>query len=320
MHAGLEGRSIAVVGFGHQGEAQALNLRDAGHRVVVGARAGRGAGSRARAHGFTVHEPADAVRQADVVAVLLPDEAVPAAWAELAAAASATRAFVFAHGFNLLYSELAFPERADVVLVAPTAPGHVLREAFTRNERLPAYLAAHRDASGAAWTLADGWAADIGCAPTWRTTVREETEVDLFGEQAVLCGGMNALVTAAFDTLVEAGYTAEMAYLECVHQLRYLAESLHQRGIAGMREGISGTALYGDLTRGPRVIGEATRTAMRVMLEDIRSGAFAREWKAEEAAGRPRLTAALARARAHAIESARRRALAAGDDAAPRRG
>jgi ketol-acid reductoisomerase len=317
MHAGLEGRIIAVVGFGHQGEAQALNLRDAGHRVVVGARPGRGAESRALAHGFDVRPPAGAVRAADVAAVLLPDEAVPGAWAGIVEAAAPACAFVFAHGFNLLYSDLAFGARADAVLVAPTAPGHALRATRVRGGSLPAYLAVHRDGSGAAWTLAEAWAADIGCAPTVHTSVREETEVDLFGEQAVLCGGMNALVTAAFDTLVDAGYAPEVAYLECVHQLRYLAESLHERGVSGSREGISGTALYGDLTRGPRVIGEATRAAMRTLLGEIRSGAFAAEWKAEDAAGRPRMAAALARARAHAVETARRKALGTGGEPVP---
>jgi ketol-acid reductoisomerase len=312
----LAGAALAVVGFGHQGEAQALNLRDAGYRVVVGARAGGAAEARARAHGFDTRTPDEAARAARAIAVLLPDEAAPSVWPALAAAAPADATFVFAHGFNLLYGSLALPPGADLVLVAPTAPGHVLRESCARGERLPAYLAVHQDASGVAWETAAAWAAGIGCAPTWRTTVREETEVDLFGEQTVLCGGMNALVTAAFETLTAAGYTPEVAYLECVHQLRYLAESLHARGIEGLRAGISGTALYGDVTRGPRVIGEGTRAAMADILAEIRSGAFAREWRAEDAAGRPRLRAALARAAAHPIEAARRRAVGAGPEPA----
>ncbi len=314
MSGRLEGATLAIVGFGHQGEAQALNLRDAGHRVLVGARPGRAAEARARAHGFEIRPPEIAARDAEVIAVLLPDEAVPAAWGALAGAARADAGFVFAHGFNLLYSDLALSPRADVVLVAPTAPGAVLRAAVARGEKLPAYLAVHQDASGTGASLAAAWAAGIGCAPTWSTTVREETEVDLFGEQTVLCGGMNALVTAAFETLVEAGYAPEVAYLECVHQLRYLAEALHARGVSGMREGISGTALYGDLTRGPRVIGPAARSAMREILAEIRSGAFASEWRAEDAAGRPRMRAAQARAQAHPIEAARRRALGAGPE------
>ena len=310
---------VVVLGYGNQGEAHARNLRDSGERVSVAARPGRGAEARARAHGFEVAPPADAVRAADTLAVLLPDEAVPAAWPELAPHLTGVRTFVFAHGFNLLYGALAFPAGADVVLVSPTGPGRVLREVYERGEGLPAYLAVHRDASGGAWALAERYAGWLGCARArlWRTTVREETEVDLFGEQAVLCGGMNALVTAAFDTLVAAGYTPEIAYLECVHQLAFLAELLHGRGVAGMRAGISGTALYGDLTRGPRVVGAATRAELAAMLAEIRSGAFAREWRAEVAAGSPRLEALRAAAAAHPIEAARRRALGpAGDSAA----
>jgi ketol-acid reductoisomerase len=216
---------------------------------------------------------------------------------------------VFAHGFNLLYSSLEFPDDADVVLVSPTAPGRVLRMTVEVGERLPAYVAVHRDATGAGKSLAEGYAARIGCGPLWPTTVREETEVDLFGEQAVLCGGLNALVVAAFETLTAAGYAPEIAYLECVHQLKYLADLLHERGPTGFRRGISGTALYGDVTRGPRVIGDASRREMQRVLEEIRSGAFAKAWLAEVAGGRRQLDAALAQAAQHPIEAARRRAL-----------
>ncbi|HEV2105074.1 MAG TPA: ketol-acid reductoisomerase, partial [Candidatus Eisenbacteria bacterium] len=284
----------------------------------VGARPGHAAATRARAHGFEPRPLAEAAGAAAVVAVLLPDEVTPGLWPEIAPALAPDAGVVFAHGFNLLYGALAVPAGADVVLVSPTGPGRVLREVYERGEGLPAYLAVHRDASGGAWALAERYAGWLGCARArlWRTTVREETEVDLFGEQAVLCGGMNALVTAAFDTLVAAGYTPEIAYLECVHQLAFLAELLHGRGVAGMRAGISGTALYGDLTRGPRVVGAATRAELAAMLAEIRSGAFAREWLAEVAAGSPRLEALRAAAAAHPIEAARRRALAAGESAA----
>ena len=302
-------RSVAVVGFGNQGEAQALNLRDGGIEVTIGARPGGASEVRARALGFEVHPPAEAMRRAKVAAVLLPDEALPRLWSELSAATAEGGALVFAHGFNLLYSELASPAGVDVVLVAPLGPGRVLRASVTRNERLPATIAIHQDASGAAWDLAEGYAAAIGCAPVLRATVREETEVDLFGEQAVLCGGMNALVTAAYDTLVEAGYRPELAYMECVHQLRYLAELLNERGVAGLRRSISGTALFGDLTRGPRVIGEGSRQEMRALLGEIRSGAFAREWGAENAGGRRWLDAEAAREAGRPIEETRRRAL-----------
>jgi ketol-acid reductoisomerase len=306
----LEGRGTAVIGFGNQGEAQALNLRDAGATPRIGVRPGGPSEARARAAGFETAAPADAVRRAGVVAVLVPDEAIPALWPELAAAAAgAPRAFVFAHGFALLYGALEVPPAADVVLVAPTAPGRVLRATAAAGGRLPAHVAAHRDASGAALDTARAWAARIGCGPLWPTTVREETEVDLFGEQVVLCGGLNALVRSAFEVLVDRGFAPEIAYLECVHQLRYLAELLHERGPAGFRQGISGTALYGDLTRGPRVIGPAARQEMERILDEIASGAFAREWQAEARAGRPRLAAEVERAARHPIEAARRRAL-----------
>ncbi|HEY2954392.1 MAG TPA: ketol-acid reductoisomerase [Candidatus Eisenbacteria bacterium] len=300
--------TVAVLGFGHQGEAQALNLRDSGRAVVVGARPGGGS-ERARAAGFEVLAPPEAAGRARLIAVLLPDEAVRGVWDGLAAQIAPDAALVFAHGFNLVYSDLAFPARADVVLVSPTGPGRVLRETYRRGEKLPAYVAVHRDGSGGALTLAESYAGWIGCAPLRRTTAREETEVDLFGEQVVLCGGLLTLVTAAFETLVERGYSPEIAYLECVHQLKYLADLLHERGPAGFREGISGTALFGAMTRGPRVLGEASRDAMKAILEEIRSGAFAREWR-EEAAARPgRLQAEIDRGRIHPLEGARRRAL-----------
>jgi ketol-acid reductoisomerase len=302
---------VAVLGFGNQGEAQALNLRDSGCEVVVGARAGGAGRARAGRHGFPVFELAEAASRARVIALLLPDEAVPVVWTELAAAWSPDAALVFAHGFNLCYGGLALPAGADVVLVSPTGPGRILRERYTAGAGIPAYLAVAQDSSGAAWDLAEGYAAALGCARAhlWRTTVAEETEVDLFGEQVVLCGGMNTLVTAAFDTLVEAGYAPELAYLECVHQLKYLADLLHERGVAGMRDGISGTARFGDLTRGPRVIGAPSRAEMSKILKEIQSGAFAREWLAEVASGGRRLGELSEQARRHPIEQARRQAL-----------
>ncbi len=314
-----ETRDVVVIGFGHQGEAQALNLRDAGWRVTVGARSGHSAEKRARACGFAPKEPAVAASAADLVAVLLADESVPALWPALASELRPGVTLVFAHGFNLLYSDLEFPPGADVVLVSPTGPGRVLRVRASRGERLPAYLAVHRDASGRALAKAENYAHALGCGPLWPTTVREETEVDLFGEQTVLCGGMNALVTAAFETLVEAGYAPELAYLECVHQLKYLADMLHERGVAGLRQSISGTALYGDLTCGSAVIGEPSRAAMRSALAAIRDGTFARSWRAEAAAGRPWLDERVRAAQAHPIEAARLRALAppAGRGATP---
>ncbi|MEQ1833318.1 MAG: ketol-acid reductoisomerase [Candidatus Eisenbacteria bacterium] len=303
--------TVVVLGYGNQGETHARNLRDAGEHVRVAARPGRAAEARARAHGFEVAAPSDALAGAHTLAVLLPDEAVPQAWPELAAAAGELRAVVFAHGFNLLYGALDFAPSTSVVLVSPTGPGRVLRELYERGEGLPAYLAVHQAGAQDAWALATHYATSLGCARAQllRTSVREETEIDLFGEQSVLCGGMNALVTAAYGTLVEAGYTPEVAYLECVHQLKYLADLLHARGVAGLRRGISGTALYGDLTRGPRVINEGSRAEMRAMLAEIRSGDFAREWLAEVAAGKPRLQRLLATADADPIEAGRLRAV-----------
>ena len=305
---------VAVVGFGHQGEAQALNLRDAGWEVVVGARAGGTSQRRARDLGFAPLDPAEALRACSWAAILIADEALSGVWPKWREALAPHTTVVFAHGFNLLYGALEFPSACDVVLVSPTGPGRVLRQAFERAARLPAYIAAHRDATGHALESAERYAGAIGCGPLWRTTVSEETEVDLFGEQTVLCGGMNALVTAAFETLVGAGYSPEIAYLECVHQLKYLADLLHERGVAGMREGISGTALFGDLTRGPRVIGEASRAAMAQALAEIQSGEFARDWMAEAAAGRPWLAGRQRAAASHPIEAARRSALGGAKD------
>jgi ketol-acid reductoisomerase len=300
------GKTVAVVGFGNQGEAQARLLAHAGTSVLIGARAGGPSEARARAQGFRTATPAEAARQADVLAVLVPDESIPLLWSELTAAASAHTAFVFAHGFALMYGAHDCSAVGDVVLVSPTGPGSLMAPG---RPPVAGYLAVHRDSSGNAWSLAEAWADGLGITPRHRTTVREETEVDLFGEQVVLCGGLNALVTAAFETLVARGYSPVIAYLECVHQLKYLADLLHARGIAGFREAISRTALYGDLTRGPRVVGAASREAMSEILEEVRSGAFAREWTAEVAAGTPRLEAAVREAGGHPIEEARRRAL-----------
>jgi ketol-acid reductoisomerase len=302
---------VTVLGYGHQGEAQALNLRDSGLEVVVGARPGHGAWERARAAGFDTRDLADAAALGRTVAVLLPDEVAPQVWAALAARLAPDATLVFAHGYNLLAGSLAFAAEQDVVLVSPCGPGQVLRQEYLAGAGLPAYLAVHQQGSGSGWERAEAYAHAIGSgrARLLRTTVREETEVDLFGEQVVLCGGMNALVTVAWETLVARGYSAELAYLEVVHQLRFVADLLQQRGIAGLREGISSTALYGDLTRGPRVIGPETRRAMEAILGEIRDGSFQRELAAETAAGRPVTAARLAAGRAHPIEAARRRAL-----------
>jgi ketol-acid reductoisomerase len=310
VNAPLEGATVAILGFGSQGAAQAQNLRDSGTDVVVGARPGRASEALARSLGFETLPLVDAVRRARATALLIPDEAVGDVWPELAAAFTPGAALVFAHGFNLMYGDLALPKGLDVVLVSPTGPGPAFRRVCESGGTLPAYIAVHQDASGAARAVALDYARRVGCAPLVDTTVREETEVDLFGEQTVLCGGLNTLVTAAFETLVARGYTPEVAYLECVHQVKYLAELLHDRGVAGFRRAISGTALYGDVTRGPRVVGPESRRAMEAILDEVRSGAFAREWLEESRRGRPELDRAVAAAAAHPMEEARKKALA----------
>jgi ketol-acid reductoisomerase len=308
----LAGATVAVLGYGHQGEAHALNLRQSGVSVLVGARPGGSAGGRARAAGFEVLPLAGATARADLAACLLPDEVFPAVFdAELRRALRERTTLVFAHGFNLLYRELDLGEQRDVVLVSATGPGSALRSAYGRGG-VPAYLAVQRDASGQAWEKAAAYARALGCAPTLRTTVREETEVDLFGEQAVLCGGMNALVATAFETLIEAGYSPEIAYLECVHQLVYLAQALHDRGPAGLRRSISATALYGDFTRGPRVLGPDGKARLQAILAEIRSGAFAAEWMRAAGSGAAMLREGLERADRHPMETARSRLVRGG--------
>ncbi len=307
----LAGACVTVLGFGNQGAAQARALRASGLDVTIGVRPDGASHPRARAEGFAVQDPAAAIAGARIVAVLIPDEAVAAVWPAWQAQLAPGAAVVFAHGFNLLYSALEFPPNADVVLVSPAGPGRLLERDPARPP-LAGYLAVHQDASGSAWAIAHAYAGRLGLAPVWATTVREETEVDLFGEQAVLCGGMNALVRNAYEVLVAAGYAPEIAYLECVHQLKYLADLLHERGVAGLRGAISGTALYGDLTRGPRVIGPGSRAAMEAMLAEIRSGAFAAEWREETARGRPFLARAVEAAAGHPLEATRRKVLGDG--------
>lgn len=304
----LQGVTVAVIGYGNQGAPQARALRASGLAVRIGLRVSAASAERARAAGFEVRTPAQAVAGANVISVLIPDDAVPAVWSEIMGAITPGAAIVFAHGFNLLYSDLEKPQRADIVLVSPAGPGRLLERDPSRPP-LAAYLAVHQDSTGSAWAIAEAYARRLGLDPLWRTTVKEETEVDLFGEQTVLCGGMNALVRTAFEVLVEHGYAPEIAYLECVHQLKHLADLLHERGVAGLRRSISGTALYGDVTRGPRVIGPAARLAMEAILLEIRSGAFAAELKAEIEGGSARIARELEEGDAHPMEATRRRIL-----------
>jgi len=282
---------IGILGYGNQGRAHALNLRDSGQEVTVLADPARPSAQRAIRDGFVVRPPSDAVFL-ELVAVLAPDELHRGLVEDLASAMAAATdprlaALVFAHGFALVFDEPRWDPRWDVVVVAPAGPGAQLRSRYEQGSGIPALYAVHRDASGEAHVRARAYGAAIGCARAGllQTTVRDEVEVDLFGEQAVLCGGMNALTRAAFETLVDAGYPEEMAYLECVQQLRLTAELLERYGMEGMRRRISGTARFGDRTRGPRVIGPPVRAAMEEILAEIRDGRFAREWLAAREAG-----------------------------------
>ena len=275
----LSGLTVGVVGYGSQGSAQALNLRDSGVEVSVGLRDGSPTAESAVGAGFRVVEVGEAAT-ADVVALLVPDEVLPHVFEhEMAPALRVGQTLVLAHGFALLFGGLEAPDGIDVVLVAPMGPGAILRERYTTGSGLPAAFAVHQDATGNARRTALEYGRAIGCARVglFETTVAEETEIDLFAEQAVLAGGVTRLIEAAFDVLVEAGYDPAMAYMECLYELELTVNLVHRYGISGMRDRISHTALFGDLTRGDRIIGEETRAGMRRVLEDVRSGVFARE-------------------------------------------
>jgi ketol-acid reductoisomerase len=287
----LEGKVVAVVGFGNQGRAQALNLRDSGVQVKVVLREGSPSQDEAVGEGLSCIAPKDS-STADIISLLIPDEEIgPFFRKHLSGRLGPGQALCFAHGFGFHYGHVPPPKGVDVVLVAPLGPGRSLRETYLSSGGFPAYAAVGQDASGHALELALSYAKAIGCARAgvWLTTFAEETEVDLFGEQTVLCGGLAALVTRAFEVLTEAGYSPEIAYLECVHQLQQLAQLISAEGPDGMRGRISGTALYGELTRGPAIIGEESRAMMKRALKDIRSGRFAEEWLKDSESGRKRL-------------------------------
>ena len=286
----IQGRKIAVLGYGSQGHAHALSLRDSGCEVRVGLPEGSKSRPRAEAEGLTVTTPADACAWADVIMVLTPDTGQRKLYAEaIAPNLRPGDALFFAHGFNIHFGYIAPPPEVDVAMVAPKAPGHLVRRQFEAGQGTPVLVAVAQDATGKAWDLALSYAAGIGGtkAGALVTTFQEETESDLFGEQAVLCGGVTALVNAGFETLVAAGYQPEVAYFECLHELKLIVDLMYEGGMKWMRYSVSDTAEYGDLTRGPRVIGDTTRQAMAQLLADIQSGEFAREWIAEDDNGRP---------------------------------
>jgi ketol-acid reductoisomerase len=286
----IQGRKIAVLGYGSQGHAHALSLRDSGCEVRVGLPEGSKSRPKAEAEGLTVTDPADACAWADVIMVLTPDTGQRKLYAEaIAPNLRPGDALLFAHGFNIHFGYITPPPEVDVAMVAPKAPGHLVRRQFEAGQGTPVLVAVAQDATGKAWDLARSYAAGIGGtkAGALVTTFKEETESDLFGEQAVLCGGVTALVNAGFETLVAAGYQPEVAYFECLHELKLIVDLMYEGGMRWMRYSVSDTAEYGDLTRGDRVIAGPTREAMAKILADIQSGDFAREWIAEDDAGRP---------------------------------
>src|SRR5881396_1540074 len=305
--ARLQHRVVAVIGYGSQGHAHALNLRDSGvgARVVVGLRPGGGSWERARAEGLDVRPVAEAAREADVIMMLVPDQEARAVYeAGVAPALGRGKTLLFAHGFNIHFREIVPPAGVDVAMIAPKSPGHMVRSEYQAGRGVPALVAVQRDASGHALDDALAYAAGIGCtrAGVLETSFREETETDLFGEQAVLCGGVTALVQAGFETLTNAGYAPEIAYFECLHELKLIVDLMYRGGMKFMRYSISDTAEYGDYTRGPRIVSDAVKAEMRRMLADIQSGSFAREWIAESRGGAARFQA-LRRAEAeHPIE------------------
>jgi ketol-acid reductoisomerase len=283
-------KKIAILGFGSQGHAHALNLKDSGCEVAVGLYEGSKSWPRAEEVGLQVMTIPEAVRWADVVMMLLPDEKQPAVYErDVEPNLSEGMLMLFAHGFNIHFNQISVPPEADLGLVAPKGPGHVLRRLYVEGNGMPALFAVGNDASGDARDLILSYARGIGCgrAGILETTFAEETETDLFGEQAVLCGGLTALLKAGFDTLVEAGYQPELAYYECVNELKLIVDLIYEGGLAGMRYSISNTAEYGDYTAGPKLIDESVKERMRGILADIQSGKFAKDWVLENGAGLP---------------------------------
>ncbi|MGE5590683.1 MAG: ketol-acid reductoisomerase [Bacillota bacterium] len=301
----LAGRRVAVIGYGSQGRAQSRNLRDSGVNVVVGLRPGSPSRRQAEADGLRVVS-LESAAAADVIMLLLPDEQHGPVFREYVLPhLRPGKSVAVSHGFSVHYGQVAPPPEVDVWMVAPKSPGHMVRRLYEEGQGVPGLVAVHQDATGQAEQTALAYARGIGCtrAGVLHTSFREETETDLFGEQAVLCGGMTSLVKAGFETLVEAGYAPEMAYFECLHELKLIVDLMYEGGMAHMRDAISDTAEFGDMTRGPRVVADSARQAMRRILEEIQSGAFAREWLLENQVGRPAFKALARREAEHPIEA-----------------
>jgi ketol-acid reductoisomerase len=301
----LDGKTVAVMGYGSQGHAHALNLKDSGVEVVVGLRPDSSSRAEAEAAGLRVMDVADAASEADIVMILLPDEKQAEVWVkEISDGIAPGNLVLFAHGFTIHFKQIEPPPGVDVGMVAPKGPGHLVRRQFVDGRGVPCLIAVHQDATGDARELTLAYSKAIGGmrAGVIETTFKDEAETDLFGEQSVLCGGATELVRAGFETLVEAGYDPRLAYFECLHELKLIVDLMYEKGITGMRDSISNTAEYGDLTRGKRVIGPEVREAMKKILADIQSGEFAKEWIAENRAGQENFQRLREEQKGHQIE------------------
>ncbi len=301
----LKGKTIAVLGYGSQGHAHALNLRDSGLDVIVGTRPDGPGFKKAKEDGFEPLSVKEACEKAEIIMVLLPDQVQPEVYKrEIAGALRPGKMLLFAHGFNIHYNQIVPPENVDVAMVAPKGPGHLVRRQFVEGKGVPCLVAVYQDATGEAFQKALAYAKGIGGtrAGVIETTFKEETETDLFGEQCVLCGGVTALIKAGFETLVEAGYKPEVAYFECLHELKLIVDLIYEGGLSYMRYSISDTAEYGDLTRGPRIINDKVKEEMKNILKEIQTGEFAKEWILENQAGRPVLNALRRKEKEHLIE------------------
>jgi ketol-acid reductoisomerase len=306
----LKGKTIAILGYGSQGHAHAGNLKESGFNVIVGELPGGENEKKARDAGFEVADAASVVKKADVVVMLLPDELQGGIYRTSVGPNLRKGAYLmFAHGFNIHFGQIVPRPDVNVFMVAPKGPGHLVRAQYVKGEGVPALIAVHQDPAGNTKDVALAYAAGIGAARAGviETNFREETETDLFGEQAVLCGGATALVMAGYETLVEAGYSPEMAYFECVHELKLIVDLIYEGGISTMRYSISNTAQYGDLTRGPRIVSPETKAEMKRILEEIQNGSFAKEWMLENQANRPVFNALTRRGEEHPIEEVGRR-------------
>jgi ketol-acid reductoisomerase len=301
----FKGKTLAVLGFGSQGHAHALNLKESGANVIIGLYEGSKSIAVAREKGFEVVPTAEAVKRADVIFVALPDTKQPACYEkDIAPNLTKGKTLLFSHGFAIHYKTIVPPKDVDVILVAPKGPGHIVRRQFTEGKGVPALIAIYQNASKKAKKTALAWAKGVGGtrAGVIETTFKEETETDLFGEQTVLCGGASALVQAGFETLVEAGYSPEMAYFECLHELKLIVDLMNEAGIAGMRFSISETAKWGDVSVGPKIVDASVKKRMKAALKDIQSGKFAKEWVAEYKGGYKKYNALLKKGEQHPIE------------------